>query len=115
MPIKLECAHADTCLPCYWGGHQLAHIQIPVRPGMMLGEIQTELHNELRDGCFGGSDDRALEDHPKFQEFCDAAEKAIDAMVPNDPKATTFFNDLEPQEEDDESVYAYFVFLDLED
>ena len=44
--MKLECLHADTCLPDYWGGHHLAHVQIPVYRGMTLKAIKESIRDE---------------------------------------------------------------------
>jgi hypothetical protein len=35
MSYKFDIIHADTCLPDYWSGHHLPHVQIPVFNGMV--------------------------------------------------------------------------------
>lgn len=72
--MKLECAHADTCLPDYWCGHHRPHVQIPVTPGMSLKAIKEEIRNALWQGAVSGS--------------CD--------------------------DENAETVYAFFVFVEME-
>lgn len=57
---KLECCHADTCLPDYWSGHHLPHVQIAVWRGMTLaiqceapcGTIGTFLYSEKTDSGY---------------------------------------------------------------
>lgn len=110
--MKLTAAHADTCLPSFWGGNHLPHIQVTVRKGMSLGELKADLKSELVNGCVMGADAPADDD----EEWFAAAKEAIDqieatAGTGND---TTLFNDLEEESEDDDgsdSVYAFFVFI----
>jgi hypothetical protein len=131
--MKLECIHADTCLPCYWGGHSLAHVQIPVYKGMTLSHIQNALKYELNDGAIAGHCELSilLSDMPPpphvsaaaKDEAHSAALDAIDAITPSDPRQTAFFLDLEEPDDEgfddclsdnDESVYAFFVFREVE-
>lgn len=113
--MKLTAAHADTCLPSYWGGHHLPHIQVIVHKGMTLGELKAELRSELNQGCISGSEAPAEDDEVWFT----AARLAVDeifAVTPIEGKAddTPLFTDLEPDSEEDdgqESVYAFFVFV----
>jgi hypothetical protein len=131
--MKLECVHADTCLPCYWGGHSLAHVQISVYKGMSLDEIKNALRYELNDGAIAGHcelgvllSDIPPPDHVSAaakDEAHSAALAAIDAITPNDPEQTEFFLDLEEPDDEgfddclsdnDESVYAFFVFREVE-
>jgi hypothetical protein len=125
--MKLECIHADTCLPSYWGGHSLAHVQIHVWRGMSLDELRSALRYELNDGAIAGHCELGtlLSDMPPpphvsaaaKDEAHSAALDAIDAITPNDPEQTEFFLDLEdePEDEDgDELVYAFFVFREVE-
>ena len=53
---QLECCHADTCFPDYWGGHHLAHVQVPVWNGMSLAELKKALMAELNEGAVAGGD-----------------------------------------------------------
>ena len=55
----LECCHADTCLPDYWSGHHLPHIQIAVWPGMSMSDIKREIRRQLWEGAVMGSTDEA--------------------------------------------------------
>jgi hypothetical protein len=110
--MKLECAHADTCTPDYWGGHYLPHISIPVFHGMTLEQIKASLKDELNQDAIAGMIS------PRNDEWYIAAEEAITLIAPSDPNQTKFFMDLEPLQDTDDydgySVYAYFVFVELE-
>lgn len=58
--MKMSCNHVDTCLPDYWSGHHLAHVQIPVtRRKMSLAEIRRAIRSELAQGAVMGSCDEA--------------------------------------------------------
>jgi len=113
MSYTLECLHADTCLPDYWGGHHLPHVQIPVYPGMTLKEIKAELHSELNQGAVGGSDERTRDDSgPVGDLWFKKAHAAVNRLKPATKGQRTFFTDLEEPSDDDDtnSVYAFFVF-----
>lgn len=118
----VECCHADTCLPDFWGGHHLPHVQIPVWRGMTIGDVRRSILSELRQGYVMGSTEEARllaadmvrpeEDALAtflFEKVC----KSVEALRAA-PGKRRLFTDLEPQEDDDESVYAYFVFTGLE-
>lgn len=122
--IKFECCHADTCLPDYWSGHHLPHVQIPVYRDMSLAQIKSELHSELQCGYISGNSDDARDmndsyrcDHARTEALRKAAHDAIDAIELRDPENDHCFMDLEESTDDDdgESVYAFFVFVKLED
>lgn len=115
--MKLECLHADTCLPDYWGGHHLAHIQIPVYRGMTLKAIKESIRDELRMGAVCGNDeiarllsDDCVTDEKRADQVTRAAYAAVNRIKPARKGQRRFFTDLEEQDEDSESVYAYFVF-----
>ena len=114
MTYTLECLHADTCLPDYWSGHHLAHVQIPVYPGMTLKEIKESLHSELNQGAIAGSDERTRDDSGKEGDiWFRKAHAAINRIKPATKGQRTFFRDLEEQSDDDmDIVYAFFVFRD---
>lgn len=117
--MKLTAAHADTCLPSFWGGHHLPHIQVIVHNGMTLGELKAELRSELNNGPVLGSEAPDEDD----QVWFDAARLAVDEVTATSPVEgsaddTPLFTDLEPDNEEDdgqESVYAFFVFVKEED
>ena len=113
--IVLECSHVDTCLPDYWSGHHLAHIQIPVWRGMSLAAIKRDLRSEINMGAIAGDEDRTREDNADLEPWCDAAILAINKIKPAVKNQRRFFMDLEKQtdEGDGESVYAFFVFAEL--
>jgi len=118
----LEWVHADTCLPDYFGGHHLPHVQVLIWRGMTLRDIKQEIRNELRQGCVAGSCDAASmlqADHvsPQDEAMADALTRAAYAAVnkikPQVKGQRKFFLDLECDEEDP-CVYAYFVLRDQE-
>lgn len=115
---KYECCHVDTCLPDYWGGHHLPHIQIPVWPGMTLKEIKRLLHNELSQGAIAGSDMPG--EHEEIEKFWKLVRKfkaAVNRLQPAKKSQRRFFRNIEASEDDDDdtsSVYAYFVFMEAE-
>lgn len=115
--MKLTAAHADTCLPSFWSGHRLPHIQVIVHRGMTLRELKAELKSELNNGPVMGAD--APEDDN--EAWFAAAKEAVDEITANiqdentNSGDTPLFLDLEPETEDDEcceSVYAFFVFTE---
>ena len=119
----LEWAHADTCLPDYWSGHHLPHIQIPVYRGMPLKQIKASMRDELRSAYVSGTCDvaRILQADwvpPSEEKLAEAltraAYAAVNRMKPAHKGQRKFFTDLEPTEDDDYSVYAYFVLRDKE-
>lgn len=108
FPFQLTCAHADTCLPDYWGGHHLPHLSIPVQRGMTLTEVKEALLSELNQGAILGSIDAdALLSNDKWYH---AAVNAIQALEQSDPTQTGLFLDLEDVQDPDHEVHAYFVF-----
>lgn len=115
--IVLACLHADTCLSDYWGGHHLAHIQVPVHHDTTITELRAALHRELNEGAVMGSDRRTRDDSGEVGDrWYKAAHAAItrDVRLKHPRKTLRPFRDLEPQTEDsDFTVYAYFVFEDL--
>ena len=124
--IKFECHHADTCLPDYWSGHHLPHVQIPVYRGMTLKDVKNAIRSELSQGAVMGSTDNArlLSDdmvRPDEEKQADrvfrAAYAAVNRMRLADKRKRKLFMDLEESEDNDcyESVYAFFVFVVLED
>ena len=109
----LECCHADTCLSDYWGGHHLAHIQVPVWNGMSLAELKKALMSELNEGAVAGSDYPGDYDE-QWYAAARAAVQAIEAKTA--AGAENLFPLLEPQGDDEDAptVYAFFVFRPTE-
>ena len=121
--MKLEFAHADTCLPDYWSGHHLPHVQVPVWHGMKLSELKQAIRDELRQGAVMGSTDDARMlsadviqpgEEKRADQLTRAAYAAINRIRPAKKGARTLFSDLEPYTEDDqgETVYAFFVLVE---
>ena len=122
--MKLNCLHADTCLPDYWSGHHLAHISVPVYRGMTPAALRAALHGELIQGAVCGSDEiaQALDDYSDISDdqkkkVYRAARAAINRDVrPAKKGSRRLFLDLEPAQDDmEETVYAYFVFRESDD
>ena len=110
--IVLNCQHAGTDLPDYWGGHHAAHIAVPVTRDTTMKELRQMLHDELNQGAVAGNDDRTRDDSG---DVGDAWYKAAHAAVDRDVRVAKRgkpFGHLEPESDDGESVYAYFVFAD---
>jgi hypothetical protein len=124
MSLKLNCLHADTCLPDYWAGHHLPHVQVPVDNKMTIGQLRGAIRAELRQGAVAGSTDdaRLLSAdmvRPDEVKRADALTRAAYAAVNRDVKmhksgARFPFKDLPGTEDDDSSVYAYFVFKEVD-
>lgn len=116
--MKMTCAHADTCLPDYWSGHHLAHVQIPVtRRKMSLSEIRRAIRSELAQGAvMGASDDARLlsDDYVNDEKRADAVTRAAYAAVNRDVrgarKGQRYADTGVTEFGDDETVYMFFVF-----
>lgn len=121
--MKYECCHVDTCLPDYWSGHHLPHVQIPVYKGMSLKAIKQVLKDELRWGYVMGNSEEARllsADFIKPEEVAKAnmltrkAYAAVNRLAPGKKGQRRFFLDLEENDgECCDSVYAYFVFVEV--
>lgn len=121
--MKLDCVHADTCLPDYWGGHHLPHVQIPVWRGMHLSEVKAAIRSEIRQGAvMGAYDDARLlsadmvrpDEEKRADQLTRAAYAAVNRLRPAAKGKRRLFEDLEPAGDDDSdvTVYAYFVFVE---
>lgn len=115
--MRIECLHADTCLPDYWGGHHLPHVCIPVWAGMSLAEIKEQLKNEVWQGAIAGNIPVKLteDDYSLNEKGYNAYIAAIDCIEGCNGKTEGFFSDLEePEDEEDcDLVFAYFVFMEV--
>lgn len=110
---QLECVHADTSLPDYWGGHNIAHISIPVYGRMSLKDIKSALHSELNQGAIGGSDERTRDDTGEIGDaWFHRAHAAVNRIKPSKKGQRVFFDDVPIDDDADYSVYAYFVFCE---
>lgn len=119
--MKIEISHVDTCLPDYWSGHYLPHVQIHVWPGMTLKEIKCAIRSEISQGVIAGNDDNArllsanmvrLEEEKRADKLTRAAYAAINRMKPAKKGQRRFFTDIEvPTDDYHDSVYAFFVFI----
>ena len=93
-------AHADTCLPDYWGGHHLPHISVPVSRDMTASDLRDALRGEVIQGAIAGAEAPADDDDAAYAAMLDAVQDL--EILREQP-----FADLE----EDEDVYAFFVFL----
>lgn len=120
--MNVTIAHADTCLPDYWSGHHLPHVQIPVYRNMTLAALRDAIRSEISQCAVMGSTDdaRLLGDVPfttpeqemRLNKLLSKIYAAINRDVRGAKKGQRVaFRDLEPQGEDDESVYAFFVIV----
>jgi hypothetical protein len=116
--MKMTCAHAVTCLPDYWSGHHLAHVQIPVtRRKMSLAEIRRAIRSELRQGAVMGNSEDAqlLSDGKHTDAVTRAAYAAVNRDVIGSRKGQRYADTgVTEFGDDDETVYMFFVFQ-LED
>ncbi len=119
---KIIISHVDTCLPDYWGGHHLAHFQIPIYPRMTIKDLRREMENELRMGAIGGSSRLAYllsadMVKPEEEKEADKVVKACYAAIKRVKKTKRgngfLFKDIETGD-DCETCYAFFV-IDWED
>ncbi len=76
---------------------------------MSLDQIKNAIKDELLQGAVDGS-----EYDENDEEWYNEAVKAANEIEPSNPEQTTFFNDLEEFDEENESVYAFFVFVEIE-
>jgi hypothetical protein len=91
---------------------------------MTLAQVKSALHDELSNGYVAGSGELARSfdydmstDKERTEELHKAAHDAIDAIELRDPENDHCFMDLEESTDDDccDSVYAFFVFVEMED
>lgn len=114
----LECVHVDTCLPDFWSGHHLAHVQIPVYKGIHISEVKRQLHSELSQGAVMGSNPLTQDDSgDDGDKWYKKAHAAVNRIQPSIKGKRRMFDDLDEIPDDDDNcdtVYAYFVFVDKE-
>lgn len=111
--MKLICSLSDICLSDYWSGHSLPHVAVPVSRDTTFSDLRTAIVEELRAGAVAGADATPEETYEN-DEWCEAAREAVERDVqPNDPGVEYPFRHLDASDDDEdaESVYAYFVFL----
>jgi len=120
--MKFEFSLADVCLSDYWPGHHLPYVQIPVYRGMKLNEIKDAIRSELSQGCVMGNTDEARllsfyfinpNDDLLADKLTKKAYAAVNRISPVKKNTRRFFMDLDEQTDDDWTVYAYFVFVEI--
>ncbi len=117
--MKVSIVHADTCLSDYWGGHHLAHVQIPAYR-RSFASVRRDIESEIRAGAVAGSDDTVrllvgdmLE--PGEEKRAEVLRRKVYAAIRRDIRprvkgSRLVFRDIEPSE-DDETVWAFFVIV----
>lgn len=120
--IKFDCVHVDTCLPEYWSGHHLPHVQIAVWRGMTLLDIKQSVQSELNMGAIAGADADFLANwrddynEEKADKWHKRARAAVNRIRPAKPGTRRFFLDMEETDDDCcDSVYAFFIFVECEE
>jgi hypothetical protein len=110
--ITLSCIHYDTCLPDYFGGHHLAWVCVPVDKRTTFKELRDSLHSELNMGAIGGNEPLTRDDSGDAgDKWFKAAHAAINRDIrPSVKGSRNPFRDLEPADESEDCVYAYFIF-----
>ena len=119
--MKIEIVHVDTCLPDFWSGHHLPHVQIPVWPGMSLSDIKSAIRSEISQGAIGGSGDDARllsadvvrpDEEKRAIALTRAVYAGVNRIKPAKKGQRKFFTDIdEPIDDCSDSVYAFFVFI----
>lgn len=121
LRVVLEAVQADVCLPDYWRGHHLPHIAVPVSGDTTMKQLRQAMRDELRQGAvMGNTDDARLlsadmvfpEEVARADRLTRAAYAAVNRLKLTPGKRRPFPN-LDPADDRD-SVYAYFVFVELE-
>lgn len=118
--MKVTIAHADTCLPDYWGSHHLPHVMIPAYP-QSFASVRRAIADEIRMGAVMGADDdaRLLSAdmvRPCEESRADMLTRKVYAAINRDIKPARkgdrlAFRDVEVSDDCGESVYAYFVII----
>lgn len=118
--MKVTIAHADTCLPDYWSGHRLPHLQIPAYR-MTFAELRRQLRDEIREGAVAGADDdtRLLSGNlvrPEEEKRADILTRKVYAAINRDIRPARkgdrlCFRDIAPRGDDYADVCAFFVIL----
>lgn len=119
--MKVSIAHADTCLPDFWTGHHLPHVQIPAYP-QSFASVRRAIADEIRHGAVMGSDDGARLLSADMVRPCEEARadrltRKVYAAINRDIRpgkrgGRVAFRDVEINDSDCcESVYAYFVII----
>ena len=113
--MKYNLVLVDTCLPDYWCGHYLPYVSVPVDGTVTVKEVSDQIQLEIAQGAFGGSLDWEIRDSQEFYTACYAALWKLIQMNCDILDKPAFPN-LEPWEEDQqESVMAFFVFVPEEE
>lgn len=103
--MKVTIAHADTCLPDYWGGHHLPHVSVCAYR-RSFASVRREILSEVAQGAIAG-DYEALERVP-LSKIRAAVRRDIRPAKKGDRLA---FRDILPDPEGDLPILAYFVFI----
>lgn len=118
--MKVTIAHSDTCLPGYWSGYHLPHVQVPAYR-QSFASVRRAIHDEIRQGAVMGSDDdaRLLSSdlvRPDEEKRADALTRKVYAAINRDIRpqrkgARIVFRDIPPPGDCEDMAYAFFVIL----
>ncbi len=118
--MKVTIAHADTCLPCYWGGHHLPHVQVPAYR-MTFAELRRQLRHEISMGAIAGNGENARllsSDliRPDEEKRADTLTRKVYAAINRDIRPQRkgdrlCFHDIPPPGDCEDMAYAFFVIL----
>ena len=113
--MKVQIAHADTCLPDYWAGHHRPHVSIPVHRSTRFCDVRQDLRTEIAQGAVMGSDEDAhylsadVGNDPAYADELTRAVYAAIKCVKGAQRGKRYaFRDLPTDAED---VQAYFVIM----
>lgn len=118
--MKVTIAHADTCLPDYWSGHHLPHVQVPAYR-QSFASVRRAIRDEIRQGVVMGSDDDARllaadlvrpDEEKRADMLTRKAYAAINRDIrPQRKGARLAFRDIPPPGDCEDTAYAFFVIL----
>lgn len=121
--MKMICHAFDVCLPDYWSGHHMPHVQVAVtRRKMSFAEIRRAIRHELRHGYVMGSSDDArmlsadfTPDERRANALNRAAYAAVNRDVVGARKGQRYADTgVDIVDDDDATVCMYFVFEVIE-
>jgi hypothetical protein len=117
MTNQLEAIHLDTCLPDYWSGHHLPHIQIAVYQGMTIKAFKESALDALNQDAIAGDIESISTDYVINEDWYKKAVAAIRRITPAIKGTHTLFKDLDTETGDcddcRDSVYAFVAFEEL--
>lgn len=118
--LRVSIVHVDTCLPDYFRGDSRPWLCIPAYR-QSFASVRRALEDEVKYGAVGGHDDyaRLLQGdmvRPEEEKLADELTRKVYAAIRRDIRPAKkgdriVFRDIEPSEDDDYRVMAYFVIV----